>query len=160
MYIYKVYPTQYYGGMRRQCEYEDCVKLGRNKGWYKGNVRYDRFCEQHHRLRAGEGLYQGQQIIPNKVCENCGWDKTGCDRHRRVRERGYFKENVIVLCPNCHRLAHQNLLDVDLLPQSQWGEGGGCILKPVSSNKNNNPRKKQHLAERQRSVKNVGSEEH
>ena len=90
---------------RRQCEYTGCIDLGRNKGWYKESVRYGRFCEKHHRIRKG-GIYAGKQSIPNDVCEKCGWKESYCDRHRLVREKGYCRENVIVLCPNCHRLAH------------------------------------------------------
>jgi len=52
--------------------------------------------------------------IPNKSCQFCGWDKAFCDRHRIVEGKNggvYSKENVVSLCPNCHRLIHLGLLD-------------------------------------------------
>lgn len=99
---------------RRKCQIEGCKKLGRNKGFYKGKIRYDRFCEFHHRLRYGSNDF-GKNImnqIPNDRCEVCGWDKGFCDRHRKNSKLGYTKENVKVLCPNCHRLVTQGLLKI------------------------------------------------
>ena len=99
---------------RRKCEFPNCNNLGRNKGIYKGNTRYDRFCEMHHRLRykiSNERLsYLGKIKIDNSKCEICGWDKAYCDRHRLNPKIGYKKENIKVLCPNCHRLATIGLL--------------------------------------------------
>jgi hypothetical protein len=93
---------------KRKCEYIGCEKLGRNKGFYKGKTRYDRFCELHHRLRykiSDERLsFFGKGKIENKKCEICGWDKAFCDRHRINPKKGYIKENIKILCPNCHRL--------------------------------------------------------
>jgi hypothetical protein len=40
-------------------------------------------------------------------CFVCGWDKTPNDRHRLKFGGAYVHENVILLCPNHHRLAHQ-----------------------------------------------------
>lgn len=93
---------------RRNCRYDGCKRKGRNKGFYKGKIRYDIYCEIHHRLRYGgiatfEALFR-KQHIDNSSCELCGWDKAPCDRHRIKPELGYTKENVKVLCPNCHRL--------------------------------------------------------
>lgn len=42
-------------------------------------------------------------------CERCGWDKARCDaHHRKLKSKGglHTIANGIVLCPNCHRLAH------------------------------------------------------
>jgi len=46
-------------------------------------------------------------------CMNCGWDKAGCDGHHIIPlKKGGLNtiENISVLCPNCHRLAHRNIL--------------------------------------------------
>src|SRR3990167_4724162 len=91
---------------RRECIKKSCKKLGRNKGFYKGKVRYDIYCEIHHRMRYGtadRAYFFSKQKIDNKRCEKCGWDKDLCDRHRINPRLGYTKENVMVLCPNCHR---------------------------------------------------------
>lgn len=95
---------------RRKCEFPECKNFGRNKGYYKGETRYDRFCEKHHRTR--NSYYSGKQSIENKKCSVCGWNKAGCDRHRIDPKRGYLVENVISLCPNCHRLVGLGLLTV------------------------------------------------
>jgi hypothetical protein len=48
--------------------------------------------------------------LVNIKCDLCGWDKAPCDRHRIEKLKGYIKENVMILCPNCHRLATYGLL--------------------------------------------------
>ena len=43
-------------------------------------------------------------------CELCGWDKARCDaHHRHHKARGGINTiaNGIVLCPNCHRIRHE-----------------------------------------------------
>lgn len=43
-------------------------------------------------------------------CAICGWDKTRCDLHHIIeREKGGKDtlDNLIVVCPNCHRLIHE-----------------------------------------------------
>jgi len=46
-------------------------------------------------------------------CFNCGWDKCVCDIHNiKPKCDGGSDElnNLIILCPNCHRLAHKDLI--------------------------------------------------
>lgn len=110
----------YYGGMntlnRPICAYPGCNKPGRNKGLYYGNRRWGRFCELHHKKKRTESedsfieFNIDRKEIDNSKCSACGWDKAYCDRHRIKKEVGYMKENVIVLCPNCHRLATLGLI--------------------------------------------------
>lgn len=43
-------------------------------------------------------------------CEQCGWDKARCDVHHRTpKAQGglHTIRNARVLCPNCHRIEHQ-----------------------------------------------------
>lgn len=45
-------------------------------------------------------------------CQSCGWAKGRCDAHHRVpRSLGGLNTiaNGEVLCPNCHRLAHEGM---------------------------------------------------
>lgn len=45
-------------------------------------------------------------------CEMCGWDKGNCDVHHiKPKSKGGTDDisNLIVLCPNCHRLQHAKL---------------------------------------------------
>lgn len=101
--------------VRNKCIEVNCERLGRNKGYDLTGVRvWDKYCEVHHRIRTANGkkhiswLMKGSQTIGNSKCQLCGWDKAPCDRHRISKEKGYTEENVLILCPNCHRLATLN----------------------------------------------------
>jgi predicted RNA-binding Zn-ribbon protein involved in translation (DUF1610 family) len=95
---------------RRKCEFSGCNKFGRNKGYYKGKTVYGRFCELHHRKR--DAYYTGKQLIDNYKCSKCGWDMGPCDRHRINPKQGYTRENVVSLCPNCHRLITLKIIEL------------------------------------------------
>ena len=102
------------GGMetptkRRKCSVPDCDRLGRNKGMVNGAIRYDHKCEIHHRNKAQlETIARFfRKHIANVSCEQCGWSAGDCDRHRIIPSLGYARDNVKILCPNCHRLQHQ-----------------------------------------------------
>jgi len=59
-----------------------------------------------------------QDILKELPCENCGWNIGPRDVHHiiPVSEGGKNEfDNLITLCPNCHRLAHRNLLSKDKL---------------------------------------------
>lgn len=96
--------------IRKKCKIKDCNRLGRNKGFYKGETRYDNVCELHHRVNR-KIYYFKKQNIKNKKCKICGWDKAPCDRHRKNPSLGYIKRNVIILCPNCHRIEEYKKYD-------------------------------------------------
>lgn len=110
------------GFVRGVCEVEGCTKLQRYTGKSReGKPYYKRVCDEHHRFRYGidNPLTKSLRIvykkgIPNEKCSYCGWKEASCDRHRLDREKGYFPENVMVLCPNCHRLKHLGLLKEEL----------------------------------------------
>jgi 5-methylcytosine-specific restriction endonuclease McrA len=58
-------------------------------------------------------------------CSNCGWDKTTCDVHHIVpRAQGgtNANENLTILCPNCHRMAHENKLSDMINIEQQYGD--------------------------------------
>lgn len=53
-------------------------------------------------------------------CMECGWDKAACDGHHIIpSSQGGLNtiENIVILCPNCHRLAHRNILTVERLKE-------------------------------------------
>jgi hypothetical protein len=96
---------------RGKCIVEGCGKSQANKGIYRGQPRYDLYCEKHRR-----GRFKVERKIKKKQdktkCSVCGW-KGPCDSHRILRGKDggkYVAGNVVVLCPNCHRLAHRGLL--------------------------------------------------
>jgi hypothetical protein len=96
----------------RECSFDGCNRKTRNKGSYRGKTRYDHLCEKHHRMRSdlgGENVYYWRKTEQSK-CENCGWDKATCDRHRKIPSKGYTQDNITILCPNCHRLVTFGLL--------------------------------------------------
>jgi hypothetical protein len=70
---------------------------------------YRKLCTTHHRLRYGISNANRQTIrkklIDNNKCIQCGW-LGPCDRHRVEHGGEYIPSNVLVLCPNCHRLLH------------------------------------------------------
>lgn len=55
------------------------------------------------------GRPQMRPVFDTSKCSRCGWDEAVCDCHRVVpgKDGGlYTEDNVEVLCPNCHRVAH------------------------------------------------------
>lgn len=58
------------------------------------------------------------KVLANLPCEICGWDKTTRDNHHiiPVSEGGKNTlNNLIVLCPNCHRMTHKNLISKECI---------------------------------------------
>jgi ribosomal protein L37AE/L43A len=48
-----------------------------------------------------------------KSCFNCGWDKSICDIHHIIEKKDGGSDeinNLTVVCPNCHRMIHRNVL--------------------------------------------------
>jgi len=61
----------------------------------------------------------------NLSCSLCGWDKGSCDIHHIVhRKDGGSNEhsNLTYICPNCHRLAHENKISSFVSLQEQIGD--------------------------------------
>lgn len=70
-------------------------------------VDFSKF-NRYHKKKYGETAE-----MDRSACMVCGWDKTLCDRHRiKLGCDGgqYTLGNVLVVCPNCHRLIHRGLL--------------------------------------------------
>ena len=47
----------------------------------------------------------------NIACFKCGWNLATCDIHHIVPRKNNGSDalsNLTILCPNCHRVAHQN----------------------------------------------------
>ncbi|MBE3141571.1 MAG: HNH endonuclease [Thermoplasmata archaeon] len=57
-----------------------------------------------------------RKIIKLAKCIFCGWDKAECDAHRIIygcNGGQYTTNNVVPVCPNCHRLIHRGLLKIN-----------------------------------------------
>ena len=106
------------GYIRGKCLIKDCTRLQRVKGKDQmGRRLWQKVCDVHHRIKydipnplINNSHSFFKQHIPNDKCSNCGWDKASCDRHRLDNSIGYIPENVIILCPNCHRLQQEGKL--------------------------------------------------
>ena len=51
----------------------------------------------------------------NHTCQICGWSKTVCDIHHKkapINGGKNDEKNLILVCPNCHRLIHKNILKI------------------------------------------------
>ena len=97
---------------RPLCIIEGCTNLALPRG----NGKYRKLCTRHHKEKYGIPYSPYDRIkkqFPNKKCILCGWEKAECDKHRILpKNKGgtYKNGNVIIVCPNCHRLIHRGLI--------------------------------------------------
>ncbi len=92
--------------IQKKCITKNCNNLGRNKGLKLGKKHYAKKCVWCHRNRSVKDAKYGFTLngVLNIKCNRCGWCEAPCDRHKKIPKLGYVKDNVVVLCPNCHRL--------------------------------------------------------
>src|SRR3954469_1326719 len=98
--------------MRPICNVDNCHNLAMYKGRMKsGKSKFRKMCQTHYRKEKGiiRNRFQDIEIIEmsKRPCARCGWNESYCDRHRIIpASQGgkYNRDNVIPLCPNCHRL--------------------------------------------------------
>lgn len=98
--------------IRSKCKTEGCSGLGRNKGYNVKNERiWGAYCTRCHKGGKENKFAQySKERFKNDKCERCGWNEHKCDRHRKIPELGYVDGNVVILCPNCHRLATYSII--------------------------------------------------
>jgi hypothetical protein len=99
-----------------------------------GRLRQDRvihcsLCKRHVAKFKGEAssiLELSNRTISKILkrcgskCSNCGWCEAPCDIHHitpKNKGGADSHDNLVVLCPNCHRMAHHNKLDPNVLRQ-------------------------------------------
>jgi hypothetical protein len=61
----------------------------------------------------------------NKGCSNCGWNEAICDLHHIIAKSNGGSDshdNLALICPNCHRLAHTGKLTSFISLQDYIGE--------------------------------------
>ena len=100
------------GGKRKRCMRADCNCLVRPRSRRKGKIIWDTICCACWKEDKGypanyKNFEQHTEFLTNK-CERCSWDGP-CDRHRIILGKNggkYVHGNVLILCPNCHRLEH------------------------------------------------------
>lgn len=92
---------------RGTCKVDDCDRPNAYRGRVAGIITYRTLCEKHRRPgRSSVNDRRWKGFVDNSKCERCGWDKAPCERHRKTSNRTYHRDNVIVLCPNCHKVEH------------------------------------------------------
>lgn len=93
---------------------------------YEAASKQSSYCSvpcksKNYRLRAKTeslSLQSIYKILNRKSCEICKWSETICDLHHiiEVSEGGKNElQNMIVVCPNHHRMIHKNLISKDNL---------------------------------------------
>ena len=87
------------------CDIEGCGRRQVSKGLHRGKQRYDIYCTAHRQLEV-QGLPLSMNV---DKCSVCGWVGP-CDKHRIVAGKDggeYTEDNIIIVCPNCHRDYHR-----------------------------------------------------
>lgn len=59
----------------------------------------------------------------NIYCSLCSWNEASCDIHHIIQKKDGGSDNMdnlIVLCPNCHRKAHFNLIEVERMLENSF----------------------------------------
>lgn len=106
-----------------------CHRCGINTMPFSPRRKYCDECvrivnrEQSEKRRRRYGIkpqkFNGYaQINNNQPCQICGWNTAACDRHHIIpRKEGGSDDidNIIVLCPNHHRLADFGILSKEEL---------------------------------------------
>lgn len=85
-----------------------------------------KYCSSHCKQKNYRAKRRNStQTLPDKqlysifngiACELCAWDKASRDLHHivEVSNGGVNSiDNVICVCPNCHRMIHSNLISKD-----------------------------------------------
>lgn len=96
---------------RRKCSMAGCNNIAMSKGYdSRGKLKLRKYCSTHHKLSNGR-CPEGMQATSCSVCNWLG----PCDRHRILfgMDGGRYRQgNVVILCPNCHRLVHLGELEL------------------------------------------------
>lgn len=107
-----------------ECSIEGCNRKSRKKQ-RRGKIYFESLCNRHTeekyrpgRKRPGRDNKRERKIRQfgdATLCVLCGWCGP-CDFHRVIpgcRGGGYDDGNVVIVCPNCHRLLHRGMLVID-----------------------------------------------
>ncbi len=98
-----------------------CKHCGTNFNSSRKDAKYcSNICKQkNYRLRAKNpnehnlSIKYFYKLFENTPCELCQWNATSRDLHHiiPVANGGHtLLNNLICVCPNCHRLLHKNLI--------------------------------------------------
>lgn len=106
-----------YEDSKRKCIIDGCNNVGEWNRTIRFRVYRRPLCGKHHRKKYGK-MPRNKRFVDrmrelglNNKCSICGWNGP-CDFHRKNDGGPYNKENTFLVCPNCHRLIHRNLIKV------------------------------------------------
>ena len=107
------------GKIQKVCKTSNCNNLGFMRGTRNGIKRYSPWCKlcasKKWNLNPRNLMSPRDRLrydFKGFSCSLCGWNKASCDLHRIIpgHEGGkYTKENISILCPNCHREVHKKM---------------------------------------------------
>lgn len=89
------------------------------------NLKYDVESILNISTRTAQKILKRMWEDGKLKCSNCGWNLTTCDLHHikgRNVENADSHTNLTYLCPNCHRLAHRNILIKFITLDEQVGD--------------------------------------
>lgn len=98
--------------MERICIIEGCTNLGSPRQTIDGKVIRRSLCGKHHREKHPRTPRWWRHKDNFNKCSICSWIGP-CDMHRIIEQGKYIRENVISVCPNCHRLHHGGIGIID-----------------------------------------------
>jgi len=112
-----------YGNTVKQHYQKTCVVCNIN---YTSTSRMSRYCSRACKYKNYRNSQRSedisttrlQSIIGHLPCELCGWNEATRDIHHIVPvSQGGTNTlcNIIVLCPNHHRMVHKNLISQEAL---------------------------------------------
>jgi hypothetical protein len=93
--------------VKPKCSIVGCNNVARNMG----HGRFDQLCHSHHNKKyhmPTGGTQRLRRSLNRNLCSNCKWVGP-CDLHRLTPGQTggkYKKGNIVIICPNCHRLLH------------------------------------------------------
>jgi 5-methylcytosine-specific restriction endonuclease McrA len=109
-----------------------CEKCGNNFWSYRIKTSRKKHCENCKRkvvhfknekelqsiLDLSKTTISRVLIRADKKCARCGWNESSLDIHHirgRKTENATSLSNLVILCPNCHRLAHTHKINIEEL---------------------------------------------
>lgn len=72
----------------------------------------------------------------NLSCSNCGWNECTCDIHHIIHKSkggSDHHDNLAYLCPNCHRMAHNDMITSFTTLSVQIGDSWKEVYFPEKS---------------------------
>jgi len=95
---------------------KNCPQCGKT---FKTKLPEKIYCSMHCRQQFyyKRNSHKGYpQELKNLPCEVCGWHESTIDHHHIIsprKEGPKTLDNLVVVCPNCHRKIHKNLISQD-----------------------------------------------